>query len=213
LEAFGRVKLDLKVVRLLTAVAFGDLLGCLAMRGARYGYPGWTQIVTDGGESTTRYLSYGDCAEKLRGQLATVKSPTDLAGRLVGLVVMARYANEEDVADWHLQAGWELDFGEELGWSEELIDIVDDLAEERLPAPLVEPKRADREQRRQERARRDELGKSIEEQLDAGDLSMDDCESLVFPDGLERTLLMTRVAAIETELDNAEENEAVPAAA
>jgi hypothetical protein len=52
-KAFAKVKLDARVLQVLSAVDFKDELEALATRGARYGFPGWPVEETNGEKTKT----------------------------------------------------------------------------------------------------------------------------------------------------------------
>lgn len=99
-DKLSRVKLDVDAVRVLTTVDFADELGDIALRGARYGFPGWvTEEATKGGKLKRTYLQTSGAAEvKAREYLAGAKTPGEHAGRSIALVVMAWFADERAVA-------------------------------------------------------------------------------------------------------------------
>lgn len=160
-EAFATIKIDLRVIRILANVNFNEI-GKLAMRGARYGYPGWTEEVQiNGGKGTkvTYVTEPVDAAEKVAAWLGHLKKHTDLAGRLVGLVVMARYADEAALPEDE-RSGFHLPIPATLGWqTTEMIDAIDELAAERLPAKLLKAKLAEYAERRRQI---EELEKRVE---------------------------------------------------
>ena len=56
-KAFAKVKLDERVVKILATLNVGGELDQLAMRGARYGFPGWVeQTQTKGGKPKTVWV-------------------------------------------------------------------------------------------------------------------------------------------------------------
>jgi ParB/RepB/Spo0J family partition protein len=99
-KACATVKLDDRAVRLLATLNLGGELDQLAMRGARYGFPGWVeQTQTRGGKAKTVYIERrADAGAKAREYLSVAKTAQDLAGRLLALMAMARYADEAAVA-------------------------------------------------------------------------------------------------------------------
>ena len=89
-KAFAKVRLDERVLRVLTAVDFKDDLDALAARGARYGFPGWpVEETTAGGKAKTTYLERYQAHAKAREYLEGAKAPGEIAGRCLALVVMA----------------------------------------------------------------------------------------------------------------------------
>jgi hypothetical protein len=105
------------VVKVLATLNLGGELDQLAMRGARYGFPGWVeQTETKGGKSKTVYIDRRDDAgAKAREYLSVAKTPQELAGRLLALVAMARYAEEGAVAQ-SAQSYYHLPVPRRLPW-------------------------------------------------------------------------------------------------
>jgi hypothetical protein len=99
-KAFAKVKLDDRVVRILATLNLGGELDQIAMRGAGYGFPGWVEHTqTKGGQPKTAYIDQrADAGAKAREYLSLAKTGPELAGRLLALVAMARYADEGAVA-------------------------------------------------------------------------------------------------------------------
>ncbi|MDQ3647531.1 MAG: hypothetical protein M3433_02905, partial [Actinomycetota bacterium] len=162
----ARVKVDARVVKILAAVDFGGDLVKIAMRGARYGFPGFESSEQQKSGKTKRtYLQAGPGHAQARAFLENAgKNPGDVAGRLVAMAVMARYADENAVA----QSGrsWsQLDGGHALPWFDDTVLLLDEIAAERLPEHLLEPGREQRQaeaQRRQEAiARREWLAEQL----------------------------------------------------
>jgi predicted RNase H-like nuclease len=58
---------------------------------------------------------------------------------------MARYANEDAVAQ-SSRSFSQVDGGGELPWSPDTVELIDDLAAERLPAHLLDPGRGERDE-------------------------------------------------------------------
>ncbi|HEY4277627.1 MAG TPA: hypothetical protein VGM91_05375 [Conexibacter sp.] len=52
LKAFAKVRVDARVLQILTAIDFKDDLDAIAARGARYGFPGWPVADTTGNGKT-----------------------------------------------------------------------------------------------------------------------------------------------------------------
>ena len=87
-------------MKLLATLNLGGELDQLAMRGARYGFPGWVEETqTKGGKAKTVYIDRrAHAGAKARKYLSVAKTGQELAGRLLALVAMARYADEAAVA-------------------------------------------------------------------------------------------------------------------
>jgi len=84
---------------------------------------------------------------------------------MVALAVMARYANEDAVAQ-SSRSFAEIDGGDGLAWSIDTVEIIDEITAERLPAHLLDPGRKQREEqaerRRQVRENRAWLAEQLE---------------------------------------------------
>jgi ParB/RepB/Spo0J family partition protein len=169
-KAFARVKLDERAVKVLATVNLGGELDQLAMRGARYGFPGWVaQTQTKGGKAKTVYIERRDDAgAKAREYLSVAKTASELAGRLLALVAMARHADEVAVAQ-SARSYYQLPVPGGLPWAGEIVDLIDELAAERLPEHLTAAKRAERAKQREEKAEREQLRRSIAERIANGD--------------------------------------------
>jgi hypothetical protein len=179
-KAFARVKLDARVVKLLACLNLGGELDQLAMRGARYGSPGWPQTMEQkNGKTKTVYIERRDEAgSKAREYLSVARSAPELAGRLLALVVMARYADEEAVAR-SARSFYALATPRSLPWSDEVVDLIDELAAERLPDHLICVLREQRRAQRERQADRERLRASVAQRLEgAGTLSAEEREQL-----------------------------------
>lgn len=153
LKHLGRLKVDERVLKIIAAIDFSGELGQIAARGARYGFPGWPQESESRGDRPkTEYLASVDAARKAREFLDGAKTVADVAGRLTAFAVMARYANEDCVAQssrsfYALRAGG----SGGLPWAAEVTALIEQLAEERLPEHLTTHVRQERERRAAER--------------------------------------------------------------
>jgi ParB/RepB/Spo0J family partition protein len=168
-KGFARVKLDERVVKLLATLNLGGELEQIAMRGARYGFPGWVeQTQTKGGKPKTVYIERrGDAGRQAREYLSVAKTAQEAAGRLLALVAMARYADEAAVAQ-SARSYYQLPVPAGLPWSGEIVDLIDELAAERLPDHLTATKRAERAEQRQREAEREALRRSIADRIARG---------------------------------------------
>jgi len=157
---FAKLKVDERVVKILAAVDFGGALDKIACRGARYGMAGFERSEElRSGKTKRTYLQTGPAGEQARTFLKNAgKAPGDLAGRMVALAVMARYADEGAVAQ-SSRSFSQVDGGGELPWSLDTLELIDELAAEHLPAHLLDP---GREQREAEAARRREARENRE---------------------------------------------------
>ena len=168
-KGFARVKLDERVVKILATLNLGGELEQIAMRGARYGFPGWVEETqTKGGRPRTVYIERrGDAGAKAREYLAVAKTGQEAAGRLLALVAMARYADEAAVAQ-SAQSYYHLPVPAGLPWGGEIVDLIDELAAERLPDHLTAKKRAERGEQREREAEREALRRSIADRIGRG---------------------------------------------
>jgi ParB/RepB/Spo0J family partition protein len=137
----SRLRIDADVLKLLASVEFAQGLPELAARGMRYGYPGWPiEPETDSKEGKRTYLSVADAGERASEWLAQAKSAPEIAGRLVSLLAMARYAKEKPL-DISRRSWFRWEDDELLPWGGELLDMIDRLCKDRLPANLTKPAR------------------------------------------------------------------------
>jgi hypothetical protein len=168
-KGFASVKLDERVVKILATLNLGGELEQIAMRGARYGFPGWVEETqTKGGRPKTVYIERrGDAGAKAREYLAVAKTGQEAAGRLLALVAMARYADEAAVAQ-SAQSYYHLPVPAGLPWGGEIVDLIDELAAERLPDHLTAKKRAERGEQREREAEREALRRSIADRIARG---------------------------------------------
>ncbi len=142
----ARIKVDARVVKILAAVDFGGQLGKIAMRGARYGFPGFeSSEQLKSGKTKRAYLQAGPAHDQASAFIDNAgKNPGDIAGRLVSLAVMARYADEHAVAQ-SARSFSQLDGGTALPWSDDTVLALDEIAAEHLPEHLLEPGREQRQ--------------------------------------------------------------------
>jgi len=137
----ARLRVDADVLKLLASLEFAQVLPELAARGMRYGYPGWPiEPETDSKEGKRTYLSVADAGERASEWLAQAKSAPEIAGRLVSLLAMARYAQEKPL-DISRRSWFRWEDDELLPWGGELLDMIDRLCKDRLPANLTKPAR------------------------------------------------------------------------
>jgi ParB/RepB/Spo0J family partition protein len=167
LKAFAKVKVDHRVLQVLSAVDFKDDLDGLADRGARYGFPGWPQEEqTRSGKTKVVYLERYQAARKAREFLSGATTGADVAGRCLALVVMAALADEACVAQsnrsqFSLHAykpspyAYTAESDGGLPWREQVVELVEDLALERLPEHLTVAVREHRQHATQQQAEAD----------------------------------------------------------
>ena len=170
-KSLSRLRVDERVLKVLAAVDLHGELDKIALRGARYGFPGWVvHSETKTGKPKLEYLGSGEAQAKARTYLEGASSMAEYAGRCVALCVMALYAREEAVANSNqafyslsVTTGWSGTSG--LPWVDEVVDLLDEIAVERLPAHLTERRRSELEQRRAERERQTREREEAKERL------------------------------------------------
>ena len=140
----ARVKVDVDVLKVLTAVdVAGDIDG-IAARGARYAFPGWTTEVTQrNGKVKVEYLDKSAAGAKAREFVARGDSMAELAGRLFCLIAAARYADERAVARSNRSMSW-LNVRGGVPYSDQVVDLIDEICAQRLPEHLTAEVRAER---------------------------------------------------------------------
>jgi hypothetical protein len=184
-NSLSRVKVDDRVVKILTAINLASDLDRVAMRGARYGFPGWVTIEETKRGAKRRYIDQRDAAQaKAVEYLAGATTAGELAGRTLALVVMAVYADEHAVANSN-QAFHDISVQTVLPWAGEVGELVDELAADKLPAtlmgPVLEPRRAVRAERRAAAVAQAAATERIAELLGDGELdahALDELEQL-----------------------------------
>lgn len=145
----SKVKVDERVLRILTASPLSSNLREIATRGARYGFPGWVTMPDDGRKPV--FLSPADAEAKAREYLAGAKSAPDVAGRAIALLAMAAHADEDAVAQSY-RSRYALRFdgygsdSHGVPWRTEVPQLLDDLLVERLPDEAAALVRGAREQ-------------------------------------------------------------------
>jgi ParB/RepB/Spo0J family partition protein len=166
LKAFAKVRVDARVIQILSAIDFKNDLDDIAARGARYGFPGWpTENASGRGKAKTTYLERFEAAAKAREFLAGATSAAEIAGRCLALVAMAVLADEECVARSYRSmvslhdyrpSSYSVPGTSENGlpWRRHVVELVEDLAIERLPEHLTARVREERERVRAEQEER-----------------------------------------------------------
>jgi ParB/RepB/Spo0J family partition protein len=166
-KAFVKVKLDARLLQVLSAVDFKDDLEALAMRGARYGFPGWAVEKTNTEKTKTVHLERHEATAKAHEYLEGAREPGEIAGRCLSLVVMAVLADERCLARSNRSmvslhdcqpSAYEVAGATPTGlpWRRRVVELAEDLALERLPEHLTQALRDHCEQARadQEAAQR-----------------------------------------------------------
>lgn len=150
---FARLRVDADVLKLLASVEFAQVLPEIVARGMRYGYPGWPiEPKTHSKDGKRTYLSIADAGKRASEWLAQAKSAPEVAGRLVSIVVMARYAQQQPLGV-SPPSFFRFDDDELLPWGGELLDMVDRLCKDRLPANLTKAARRELAAQRAEERR------------------------------------------------------------
>ncbi len=180
LKAFGKVRVDARVLRVLSAIDFNGELTELAARGARYGFPGWpTEETTAGGKAKVVYLERYKLARKANEFLAGAGNAAEIAGRCLALAIMAVMADEECVArssrsmvslHAYRPSSYTVPGTEAHGlpWASGVVGVLEELAIECLPEHLTAGLRERREQERadaEQRAERERAAAQADAEL------------------------------------------------
>ncbi|HYZ81384.1 MAG TPA: hypothetical protein VE571_08960 [Solirubrobacteraceae bacterium] len=145
----SKVRVDDRVLRVLTAVPVAPRLRDLAMRGARYGMPGWVETEeVRGGRSKRVYLEGADAEAKARDYLAGATSAGEIAGRTLALIVMAIFADQDAVAQ--SRRSYYAVSAEGMPWCEEVGELIDALVTEHLGDQLLGDRLGARAQTREQ---------------------------------------------------------------
>jgi hypothetical protein len=161
LKHFGKVKLDERVLKILTAAPLSTDLGRIAARGARLAFPGWAELSTRANRSTkAEYPDFVTSERKARDFLLGATGATEIAGRALALLAAARWAKEKwavankDATNYTLQLD---SFMSERGipWRGEAEDLLDDILIEKLPPEVSAPIREAKERREAVRAEKE----------------------------------------------------------
>ncbi|MGH3610877.1 MAG: ParB/RepB/Spo0J family partition protein, partial [Pseudonocardiaceae bacterium] len=129
--SLSRVRVDELVLKVLASVEIVGELADVAMRGARYGFPGWVSETTQkNGKTKYGYLEKPEVEHRALDYLAGATKAGDVVGRQIALHVMATYADQEAVAvsnrSWHqIKASGP--------WAGEVDELLDKLVRENLP--------------------------------------------------------------------------------
>ena len=127
----SRVRVDEHVLKLLASVEIVGELADVAMRGARYGFPGWvTETTQKNGKPKYGYLEKSEAGQRASDYLAGAGKPGEIAGRQLALLAMATYADQNAVAassrSWHhVKASGP--------WAAEVDELLDKLVADNLP--------------------------------------------------------------------------------
>jgi ParB/RepB/Spo0J family partition protein len=163
-NGLSRVRVDDRVLRILTAVPVATDLSALAMRGARYGLPGWvTETEVRGGTTKRIYLEKVPATAKAREYLAGAKTVGEIAGRTLALIAMATYANELAVAEsyrWMAPVR-----ATAMPWAGDVEALIDEVVAENLKGELLTAVLAERAEQREEAQAAARQAKELHEQL------------------------------------------------
>jgi ParB/RepB/Spo0J family partition protein len=180
--SLSRVRVDEPVLKLLASVEIVGELADVAMRGARYGFPGWvTETTQKNGKTKYGYLEKPEAGQRANDYLRGATKSGEIAGRQLALLAMATYADQNAVAassrSWHAiktSGPWAVD-------AEELLDklVADNLPDGALTllAPVLEKRKAEQQERSASRNARDEVAsrlEGIEERV--GELTVEELE-------------------------------------
>ena len=137
------MRVDEAVLKLLASVEIVGELADVAMRGARYGFPGWvTETTQKNGKTKYGYLEKPEAGQRASDYLRGATKPGEIAGRQLALLAMATYADQNAVAvssrSWHhVKASGP--------WAVEADELLDKLVADNLPdgalallAPVLE---------------------------------------------------------------------------
>jgi ParB/RepB/Spo0J family partition protein len=148
LTSLSRVRVDEAALKLLASVEIVGELADVAMRGARYGFPGWvTETTQKNGKTKYSYLEKPQALQRANDYLRGASKPGEIAGRQLALLAMATYADQNAIAassrSWHhvkANGPWAVD-------SDELLDklVADNLPDGALAplAPVLEKRKAE----------------------------------------------------------------------
>jgi hypothetical protein len=164
LNNLAKVKIDERVLKILTAAPIAGNLGEIAARGARLAFPGWAELTTLQNKSIkAEYPNHQQAEGKAREYLAGAKTASEIAGRTLALLAAARWANEKDVIAQKHASNYSLRFTSYTGergvpWGEEVEDLLDEILIEKLPTDVsdsIREAKEDREAKRAEEERRE----------------------------------------------------------
>ena len=180
--SLSRVRVDEAALKLLASVEIVGELADVAMRGARYGFPGWvTETTQKNGKTKYSYLEKPQAVQRANDYLSGATKPGEIAGRQLALLAMATYADQNAIAassrSWHhikASGPWAID-------SDELLDklVADNLPDSALAllAPVLERRKTEQEERSAaHKAREDAVSRleGIEERI--GELPVEELD-------------------------------------
>jgi ParB family chromosome partitioning protein len=178
----SRMRVDDAVLKILASTEIVGELADVAMRGARYGLPGWvTETTQRNGKVKYTYLEKHEAGQRASEYLARAVKPGEIVGRQLVLLAMATYADQNAVAvsnrTWH-------EVKASGPWTGEVDELLDKLMRDNLPdgavallMPLLERRERQRGERAAARRAREEAAArldGIEERI--GDLTSKDVD-------------------------------------
>lgn len=185
----SRLRVDEAVLKILASVQICGELADVAMRGARYGFPGWVSETTQkNGKTKYGYLEKSQAEQRANDYLRGAVKTGEIVGRQIALLVMATYADQDAVAasnrSWHqVKAS-----GPWAGKVDELLDrlVTDNLPDSALLllAPVLDRRKQEQQERAAARKAREEaaarldgieerMGELTVEQLDHAEEDLD----------------------------------------
>jgi ParB/RepB/Spo0J family partition protein len=163
----AKVRVDERVLKILTAAPVATALGDIAARGARLCFPGWVELTErKNGSTKAEYLDVYAAEGRAREFLLDPAGTGEIAGRLLALLAAARWADEEIAVPRSKATNYTLRLAESMyafqergvPWRGEAEELLDEVLIERLPeetaAPIAQAK-ANREAVRTEERRRE----------------------------------------------------------
>jgi ParB/RepB/Spo0J family partition protein len=165
-NGLSRVRVDGRVLRIVTAIPVATDLADLAMRGARYGMPGWvTETEGRGGKTKRIYLEKTPATAKAVEYLAGASTAGEIAGRTLALIVMASFADEAAVAQ--SSRSFCSVRASAMPWALDVDALLDEIVAENLRGELLTDKLAERAERRAEAQAAAQQAQELRAQLDA----------------------------------------------
>jgi hypothetical protein len=163
----SRVRVDERVMKILASVEIVGELADVAMRGARYGLPGWvTEVTQRNGRTKYGYLEKAQAAERAGQYLKAAAKPGEIAGRQLALLAMASYADQDAVAV--STRSWR-QVKVSGPWAGELDELLDELVRDTLPdgalvllAPVLDRRAREQQERAAARKARAEASARLE---------------------------------------------------
>jgi ParB/RepB/Spo0J family partition protein len=164
------VKVDARVLKILTAAPVATGLSDIAARGARLCLPGFAELSKfKNGSTKAEYPDAQQSEAKAREFLLGAASAGEMAGRVLALLAAARWANEDIAIPRSKASHYELRLGSyyEHGvpWRNAAEELLDEILIERLPeeiaVPVVQAKAKREAERAQEQRRERERDKDV----------------------------------------------------